>query len=428
MANTDKNTQPLKIVWHIFVFILSFASLAEVAFEFLPREAAKGESSKIFFMALTLTGFNYEIVNSLFIIYFRNNNLEDKIKQGLKLSTDNRIESSLLLEIESDLDSEFSTKDGTYHIIIVSACFDLSEEPFINAIWRNINHNVRYLYVTPEDDQTFINSLISIFIKKGYSSDLTKVYSKVTHSISHICNPELFDVLPEGFDLCVYCKDNNRHIVPEGALGFCCYQSELIRDDFNQHTYAFYYRLSKNGIFKVYNRFSGEFDAERIYQSFFSSKVEKRNSPIHGEGLFCKTDSAIKKGDVILIKGGHELHRSEMLSTASADSYLPIGDDLFLAAKSEEEEKSVRLYMNHSCAPNVGMLDDRTFIAIRSIKGNEELTIDYAFIFNDEFSFKCHCGNKNCRHIITGTDWKDKRLSSKRKYFSPYLQRKSGFN
>ena len=66
-----------------------------------------------------------------------------------------------------------------------------------------------------------------------------------------------------------------------------------------------------------------------------------------------------------------------------------------------------------------------TFIAIRDIQPNEELTIDYAFIDNENYSFECHCGSRHCRHIITGHDWKIKKLQVKYyPYFAQYLKDK----
>ena len=66
-----------------------------------------------------------------------------------------------------------------------------------------------------------------------------------------------------------------------------------------------------------------------------------------------------------------------------------------------------------------------TFIAIRDIQPNEELTIDYAFIDNENYSFECHSGSRHCRHIITGYDWKIKKLQVKYyPYFAQYLKDK----
>ena len=423
MVDRSLQSRIVNYIWHGFVILLSFASLIEAIFGVFPIPSEHESSAKSLFLGLTLIGAFYEIANRLLSSYYKKNNLLEMVENGLILCKDNRVESSVLLEIESDLDAAFNTRKGSYHIIIVTACLNPNEEAYINAIWKNINNGVRYLYVTPESDQEFINSIISIFLQKGYDKKIPNVYRKIVDNISHISYSEVFDILPECFDLCLYCKDQNGHISAEGAKGFCSYQDELIH--LNGRSFSFYYPLSTQGIGRVFNRFSNEYDKEHILQPFISTKIEKKNSPIHGQGLYCKANETFKKGEVAMIKGGYELHRSEMSTSEIIDSYLPIGDDLFLAAKTVEEEQCVKLYINHSCSPNIGMLDERTFIAIRNIKGGEELTIDYAFVDNENYTFSCHCGSRQCRHTINGTDWKIKAIQQKyRKYFSPYLKSK----
>ena len=62
---------------------------------------------------------------------------------------------------------------------------------------------------------------------------------------------------------------------------------------------------------------------------------------------------------------------------------------------------------------------------MRNIKKDEESTVDYAFIDNENYSFKCTCGSDNYKEIITGFDWKIKELQDKYyEYFSQYLKDK----
>lgn len=53
--------------------------------------------------------------------------------------------------------------------------------------------------------------------------------------------------------------------------------------------------------------------------SVMSSKVEVRNSPIHGKGMFAKTN--IEKGEVVFIKGGYILSKDELYSSGAINSY-----------------------------------------------------------------------------------------------------------
>ena len=91
-----------------------------------------------------------------------------------------------------------------------------------------------------------------------------------------------------------------------------------------------------------------------------------------------------------------------------------------------KKKKKIKLYNNHSCEPNCGMRGDITFISIKDIEKDEELTIDYAFVDNEPYRFKCNCGSSNCRKVITGFDWQIASIQNHypHKYFSAYIQSK----
>ena len=95
---------------------------------------------------------------------------------------------------------------------------------------------------------------------------------------------------------------------------------------------------------------------------------------------------------------------------------------------NSKEDISIDDFMNHSCNPNLGLLDEVTLVAIRDIKPNEELTIDYAIELADIdyiMSKKCNCKSLNCRKTITGKDWQLKSVQDNcGKYFSPFLKKK----
>lgn len=164
-------------------------------------------------------------------------------------------------------------------------------------------------------------------------------------------------------------------------------------------------------------------DLERRLSSRISEKVEIRESNISRKGMFAK--ELIKKGEIVYIKGGHIITRDELFSSSVINSYLPISADYYLGAINLDEENDIKLFNNHSCDPNCGMHGEITFIAIKDIQPEEELTIDYAFIDDEDYSFECHCGSPNCRHIVTGRDWKRKELQEKYyQYFAQYLKDK----
>jgi SET domain-containing protein len=83
------------------------------------------------------------------------------------------------------------------------------------------------------------------------------------------------------------------------------------------------------------------------------------------------------------------------------------------------------MFLNHSCEPNVGILGQIIFVAMRNIDSGEELTIDYAMFGANKKPMQCNCRFSNCRGLITASDWKIKKLQVKyRGYFSSYIQLK----
>ncbi len=58
---------------------------------------------------------------------------------------------------------------------------------------------------------------------------------------------------------------------------------------------------------------------------------------------------------------------------------------------------------NHSCDPNTAYIG-LDVIALRPIGEGEELTLDYATVYDENIDpFDCHCGSKNCRGLVSGT-------------------------
>ena len=162
-----------------------------------------------------------------------------------------------------------------------------------------------------------------------------------------------------------------------------------------------------------------------MLKSYLSNKIEKRESKIHGQGLFAKED--IQKNEIVFIKSGRILTREQLFSSGVINSYFPIDDNYFLGVDegSKEAEDNVKLFINHSCNPNCGIRGEITFVAIRDIAAGEELATDYAFVDNEDYSFQCNCGEKQCRHTVTGRDWKIKSLQENYfNYFATYLKEK----
>lgn len=78
--------------------------------------------------------------------------------------------------------------------------------------------------------------------------------------------------------------------------------------------------------------------------------------------------------------------------------------DNFWIVPSDKREAQETGIPNHSCNPNIGFDGSICYIAIRDIKKNEEILLDYAFMETEFQPFECKCGSNNCRKIVKPTD------------------------
>jgi SET domain-containing protein len=160
--------------------------------------------------------------------------------------------------------------------------------------------------------------------------------------------------------------------------------------------------------------------------SYRSPKTQVRESKIHGRGLFAIVD--IAKDEIVVVKGGHIVDGKtlrEKITPVLGPVEIQIDDDLFIAPVTAEERELSMLYLNHSCAPNLGMRGEITFVAMRDIGAGEELTHDWAMTDDDDYSIECNCGAPDCRKTLTGKDWQRPDLQKRYAgYFSAYLARK----
>ena len=165
-----------------------------------------------------------------------------------------------------------------------------------------------------------------------------------------------------------------------------------------------------------------------LLSSYISPKCEKgRPSDIAGRGLFAV--APIARDEVVAIKGGHIVDRATLLANSAkiGEAYIQIEGGFSLAPLSADEVEPVMLFLNHSCAPNVGLRGNVVFVAMRPISTSEELLMDYAMFDDDpDERMDCRCGSPSCRGIVTGTDWQRPDLQQRYgRYFSSYLLRKS---
>ena len=128
--------------------------------------------------------------------------------------------------------------------------------------------------------------------------------------------------------------------------------------------------------------------------------VEVRKSLKHGNGLFAKKD--FKKGEVVYsLELGRVVNRSDIQSLSAEDKK-------HLDQIEEGKFEVIQFpgyYVNHSCDPNIEERVEegrRSGYAIKDIRAEEEVAVDYDKSAYIQVPFECNCGSKNCRKVIQG--------------------------
>ena len=74
------------------------------------------------------------------------------------------------------------------------------------------------------------------------------------------------------------------------------------------------------------------------------------------------------------------LRKSGALSEVS---FVQLAPGFYIGAKVKSEVKGNKIFVNHSCAPNMGFNGQVVLVAMRDVEPGEELTFDWA-MFTDE--------------------------------------------
>jgi uncharacterized protein len=157
---------------------------------------------------------------------------------------------------------------------------------------------------------------------------------------------------------------------------------------------------------------------------WINPKAKAFHSEIHGTGVIAI--EPIFKGEIVGVLGGIVVPAGDIEEYRKTMTHvgIQINDQFFLCPSKRDDLEDTGVF-NHSCEPNVGILDSIIFIAIKDIKKEEELVIDYAFMETLFEPFECICGSVNCRKKITPSDWKLPELQKKYgEYFSTYIKKK----
>lgn len=149
-------------------------------------------------------------------------------------------------------------------------------------------------------------------------------------------------------------------------------------------------------------------------------------SQTNGYGLFA--NEFIPKNKLVFSFGGKLLSKNDRYrSDVLRSTCIGLNDDIILCATTDFS-KDISDYINHSCRPNVGLIDAISVVAIENIEKGSELFIDYRFWeYREEWKLKeeCNCGAKDCSKYVNGSFYKtiDDNYPYF-EYFSPVLKNK----
>ena len=159
-------------------------------------------------------------------------------------------------------------------------------------------------------------------------------------------------------------------------------------------------------------------------QSWLTSYAEIRRTEAKG-GLGVFATVPIAANATVAAFGGSVVDREVLaaLGGAVVQHSLQIDDDLFLASLPPFDPAD---YVNHSCAPNCGIVGSVLLVTMRAVAAGEELCFDYAMTDSDDYDqFKCNCNTSACREVVSGDDWKRPELRDRYAgWFAEYLARR----
>lgn len=127
-----------------------------------------------------------------------------------------------------------------------------------------------------------------------------------------------------------------------------------------------------------------------------AKKIYLGKSGIHGKGIFAKKD--IKKDERIChIEGKRVTQFSKTEKEAlSIPNWFGMSRKIWI-----DPEGTIFRYLNHSCSPNAAVIGTRTLVAMRDMRKDEEVVIDYSMTDADPlWHMNCLCKSEVCRKKI----------------------------
>lgn len=138
--------------------------------------------------------------------------------------------------------------------------------------------------------------------------------------------------------------------------------------------------------------------------SSLDDRIVVERSRIHGMGLVAA--QRIEIGEVVMRPGGTvltDVEVRERISHGERYDGLVLDDDLNLSIEPPDWSG---IHGNHSCDPNIWLVEPLELAARRAITEGEEVTSDYAtYTITPTWRMACACGAPECRGTVSGNDW-----------------------
>ncbi|MBM4130150.1 SET domain-containing protein [bacterium] len=114
----------------------------------------------------------------------------------------------------------------------------------------------------------------------------------------------------------------------------------------------------------------------------------------YGRGIFAAR--GIRLGETILTFRGRRYDRDDPIhATADASLLLQTGTRTYILPEAPS------VYVNHSCAPNAGLVANRRLVALVDILPGEHIAFDYSTSMDDGmWTLDCRCGHSECRGLV----------------------------
>lgn len=150
-------------------------------------------------------------------------------------------------------------------------------------------------------------------------------------------------------------------------------------------------------------------------------KVYVSQTKSTGKGLFAKKD--FKKDEVLFVIKGTIRHGAYISGFYSeGPNWVTIAKNTWLSPFDQNPWR----YINHSCDPNAGLKGKVTVVAMKNIKKDEQVTIDYSITEDDPYwKMNCRCGEKNCRKVIKSIRYLPLKIFRKYDNYIPNYLKKS---